>query len=417
MPLSAIWNRRSFLGGISTALAAVASPRTTLARTRSSVGSVTSGLGATGSVYDELGVTPVINAQATMTFLGGSLIPAEVEAVMRQAAEHFVNINELEVAAGNHIAKLLKLPDDYTVLVTGGAAAALQCGLAGIMTGENETFIRQLPDVTGVKSEVIIQKSHRYAFDHQLRNTGAKLIEIESRDDLRKAINDRTAMMHFANWLNPDGQIKVDEWAKLAHEHHLPCFNDAAADTPPVTRLTEYANMGYDLITFSGGKAMRGPQCAGLLIGRKPLIRYAALNMSPNEDVIGRSSKIGKEEIVGMTKAVELFLAQDHEGLHQEWTRRLQVISKAVTCLPGVQTSFFEPEIANHFPTMRVTWDPKHINASSEAVALKLKTGKPSIVIASEHGELQVTSFLLKPGEEKIVAAQLAAALKSGQQS
>jgi L-seryl-tRNA(Ser) seleniumtransferase len=291
----------------------------------------------------------------------------------------------------------------------------LQCGLAGILTGENETFIKQLPDITGMKSEVIIQKSHRYAFDHQLRNTGIKLIEIESRDDLRAAVNERTAMMHFANWLNPDGQIKVDEWVKLAREHNLPCFNDAAADTPPVSRLTEYVKMGYDLVTFSGGKAMRGPQCAGLLLGRKPLIHCALLNMSPFEDVIGRSSKIGKEEIVGMAKAIELFLAADHDALHQEWTKRLELISKTVTCLPSVKTKFYEPEIANHFPTMMVSWDAKKFTKSPDEIAQALRDGRPSITMASENGGLHLTSFLLKPGEDKIVADRLTATLKAHQ--
>ena len=220
-----------------------------------------SGFGASGNVYEELGVTTVINGQGTMTVLGGSLIRPEVEAVMSQAARHFVSIPDLEVAAGNKIAQMLKLPDGYTVMVTSGAAGALQSGLAGILTKDNPEFIRQLPDLSGMKSEVIIQKSHRYPFDHQLRATGVKLIEIETRDDVQRAICDRTAMMHFSNFANAEGQIKVDEWLKIAKQHNIPAFNDAAADTPPVSHLWDYANMGYDLIAFSGGKAIRGPQC------------------------------------------------------------------------------------------------------------------------------------------------------------
>src|ERR1700716_4041171 len=266
-----------------------------------------------------------------MTMLGGSLPHPELEAVMTMAGRHFVSIPELEVAAGKRIAEMLKLPNNYTALVTSGAAAAIQSGLAGILTGDNETLIRQLPDLTGMKSEGIIQKSHRNPFDHQLRSTGIKLVEIETREQLRRAVSERTAMMHFTNFANAAGQIKVDEWPKLAKQYTLPCMNDAAADTPPVSHLWDYTNMGYDLVTFSGGKAMRGPQCAGLLIGRKDLVANALLNNSPHEDTIGRSQKEGKEEIIGMVKALELFLNEDHEALNKEWQRRLDFVSSRIT--------------------------------------------------------------------------------------
>src|SRR4030095_7602162 len=188
------------------------------------------GLGATGDVYAELGVTTVINGQGTMTYLGGSLPRPEVEEVMALGGKHFVSIADLEVAAGKRIAEMLKLPQDYGVIVTSGAAAAMQSGLAGILTGDNPKFIEQIPDLTGMKSEVIIQKSHRNPFDHQLRATGAKLVVVETREDVKKAINPQTAMMHFSNFANAHGQIKVDEWIKLAHESNIPAFIDAAAD-------------------------------------------------------------------------------------------------------------------------------------------------------------------------------------------
>src|SRR5437879_6391136 len=302
MRLGSKWNRRSFLGSLGVIAGSVLAPRKLFA-SKSATGS--SGFGKSGNPYEELGVTTVINCQGTMTMLGGSVIRPELEAVMAQAGRHFVRMPELEVAAGKRIAEMLKLPEGYTALVTSGAAAAMQSGLAGILTGDNETFIRQIPDLSGMKSEVIIQKSHRNPFDHQLRTTGVKLIEVESRDDLRQAITPRTAMMHFSNFANSQGQIKVDEWVKLAKEYKVPCMNDAAADTPPVSHLWDYANMGYDLITFSGGKAIRGPQCAGMLIGRKDLVAYALLNNSPHEDTIGRSQKVDKEEIVGMVKALD----------------------------------------------------------------------------------------------------------------
>ncbi|MGC1374475.1 MAG: aminotransferase class V-fold PLP-dependent enzyme, partial [Candidatus Sulfotelmatobacter sp.] len=301
----------------------------------------------------------------------------------------------------------------YTALVTSGAAAAIECGLAGILTGGNEALIKQLPDLTGMKSEVIIQKSHRNPFDHQLRSTGIKLIEIETVEKLRAAVNDRTAMMHFSNFANAAGQIKADEWVKLAKELNIPCMNDAAADTPPVSHLWDYTNMGYDLVTFSGGKAIRGPQCAGLLIGRKEMVANALLNNSPHEDTIGRSQKVGKEEIVGMVKALELFLAEDHDALAREWQSRLELISGEVTKVPGVTTAFFVPDIANHVPHMRIIWDTR-ISLTPEQAAKLLRSSKPSIVISEGEGQpgLSMNSFMLQSGEDKIVAEQLAKTLR-----
>src|SRR6266496_5245194 len=340
-------SRRGFFGTLGTIATALLAPHKLLGAKSPAAesGGNLSGFGQTGNPYQELGVTTVINAQGTMTMLGGSLIRPEVESIMAQAAKHFVSIPALEAAAGKRIAQMLKLPEDYSALVTSGAAGAIQSGLAGILTGDNESLIQQLPDLTGMKSEVIIQKAHRNPFDHQLRGTGVKLIEIETREQLRRAVNDRTAMMHFTNFANAAGQIKVDEWVKLAKEYKLPCMNDAAADTPPVSHLWDYANMGYDLITFRGGKALRGPQCAGMVIGREDLVHYALLNNSPYEDTLGRGQKVGKEEIIGMIKALELYLNEDHDLLTKEWQQRLETVSRQITKVPGVSTSFFTPDI------------------------------------------------------------------------
>src|SRR5712675_291393 len=330
MALNLKWTRRTFMGSLGAMAGAMLSSKKLFGK---AVGMPekgackVSGFGESGNGYEELRVTTVINGQGTMTVLGGSLARPEVEAVRALAGRHFCSIPDLEVAAGNRIAEMLKLPDGYTALVTSGAAAAMQSGLAGILTGDNPEFIERLPDLTGMKSEVIIQKSHRNPFDHQLRATGIKLVVIETTDELRKAVNPQTAMLHFSNFANSAGQIKVEEWAKLGKELNIPTFIDAAADTPPVSHLWDYANMGYDLIAFSGGKALRGPQCAGLLIGKKDLVANALLNNSPHEDTIGRSQKVGKEEIVAMVKALELYLNEDHEALWKEWQDKLTVIS------------------------------------------------------------------------------------------
>jgi uncharacterized pyridoxal phosphate-dependent enzyme len=405
------WNRRSFLGSVGVVAGSLLAPRTLFSTNRGSAGASApvNGFGHTGNPYEELGVTTVINCEGTMTMLGGSLPHPELESVMTMAGRHFASIPELEVAAGNRIAEMLKLPEGYTALVTSGAAAAIQSGLAGILTGGDEAFIRQLPDLTGMKSEVIIQKTHRNPFDHQLRSTGIKLVEIETVEQLRAAVNERTAMMHFTNFANAAGQIKVDEWVKLAKQYNVPCMNDAAADTPPVSHLWDYTTMGYDLVTFSGGKAIRGPQCAGLLIGRKEMVANALLNNSPHEDTLGRSQKVGKEEIVGMVKALELFLAEDHEALTKEWQDRLEGISREITKIPGVDTSFFTPDIANHVPHMSITWDAARISLTPQQASTLLRSWRPSIVIGSGEGRpgLAMNSFMLQAGEDKIVAVQL----------
>jgi uncharacterized pyridoxal phosphate-dependent enzyme len=411
------WTRRSFVSTLGVLTGSLLNSRRLFSSPRPPLPPATkiTGFGSTGNVYEELGVTTVINGQGTMTVLGGSLMRPEVDAVMALGGQHFVSIPDLEVAAGKRIAEMLKLPPNYSAIVTSGAAAAMQSGLAGILTGDNPKFIEQIPDLTGMKSEVLIQKSHRNPFDHQLRNTGAKLVVIETRDDFRKAINPNTAMMHFSNFANEDGKIKVDEWVKLGKENGIPTFIDAAADTPPVSHLWDYANMGYDLIAFSGGKAMRGPQCAGLLLGRKDLVAYALLNNSPHEDTIGRSQKVGKEEIVGMVKAIECYLNEDHEALNKEWQRRLEFVSSKLISLPSVTTAYFVPDMANHVPHMEIKWDPQRIKITPPEASAALRKGSPSVVVSTGErtGALSLNSFMLQPGEENILADKLYEVLKA----
>jgi uncharacterized pyridoxal phosphate-dependent enzyme len=409
-------NRRTFLGGLGALIGSAWSGlrlRVVSAAPTLPQGEKISGFGATGNVYEELGVTTVINGQGTMTTLGGSLVRPEVEAVMALGSKHFVSIPELERAAGERIAEMLKLPDGYSALVTSGAAAAMQSGLAGLLTGPSEPLIGQLPDLTGLKSEVIIQKAHRNPFDHQLRATGVKLVVIETREELRNAVGPKTAMMHFTNFANAAGQIKVEEWLKLAKQYNLATMIDAAADTPPVSHLWDYAKMGYDMITFSGGKAMRGPQCAGLLIGRKEMVGNALLNNSPFEDTLGRGQKVGKEEIVGMIKALEIYLKEDHDALTKEWWGRLDKISADVTKVPGVSTAYFVPDIANHVPHVQINWDPRRIALAPRQAAGLLRQGTPSIVVESTETGLAMNSFMLQPGEDAVVGAKITELLRA----
>ncbi len=415
-------NRRAFLHAIAV-LSASMIGRKAMATSAPNKGASWSGkikgLGESGNVYEELGLTTVINGQGTMTYLGGSLMRPEAEAVMKLAALHFVNINDLEAAAGKRIAEMLKLPQGYSALVTSGAASAIQNGYSGILTGSNETYIKQIPDLTGLKSEVIIQKAHRSPWNHQIRATGVKMVEVETVADVHNAIRERTAAMHFLNLADPDGQIKREEWLKLAHAANLPAFIDAAADTPPKSHLWDYANMGYDLISFSGGKAMRGPQCTGLLIGRQEMISNALLNMSPNEDTLGRPTKVGKEEIVGMLKTLELYLAEDEQALAKEQWGQLDAIANRVTKIAGVTVTRHVPEIANNFPTIQIHLDPSKFSIDAGQVNRELASMKPSIVLGGggnhENSTIGITAIVLQPGQDLIIADALSKVLREHQ--
>ncbi len=441
MSLKSGWSRRSFLSTFGATIGTFFSTRklhaAPLIGQSEDYGKVSvrgtphlTGLGSTGDIYAELGVTPVINGAGTYTVMGGSLMAPEVMEVMRMGNDHFVDINELEVAAGKRMAEMCKMPAGYTGLVTGGAAAALLVGYAAILTGDNPQYIQQIPDLTGMPtSEVIIQKSHRYPFDHQIRQTGVKLVEVETREELIAAINPRTAALHFTNLFNDKGQVKVDEFVQIAHQHNLPAFNDCAADAPPISRLWKYTEMGYDFVTFSGGKDIRGPQAAGLLMGKEDLIRYALLNMSPQEDTIGRCSKVGKEEICGMLKALEMFLASDQDAILKQYYARLGHISDKVAKISGVTTVYeFNPNrIANHTVSMSISWDPSKISLTRKQVTEQLAATRPlAIRLAGGSGKgwkkgaaqakpsVTVTPWMLKPGEEKIIADRLSEILRSG---
>src|SRR6201986_2783344 len=394
MNLKSDWNRRSFLSTLGAAAASLFTSARVNAegisnrKAKSALAAVdgnpivpiTSGLGSTGDIYAELGVTPLININGTVTVIGGSVMKPEVMELMRRGNQHFVLINELEVAAGKFIAKLCKSPAGYTGLVTGGAAAAMVVGYAGMMTEDLEPRIIACPDVTGFpKTEVIIQKSHRYAFDHQIRQTGAKLVEVETREDMIAAISPKTLAIHFTNILSDKGKVSGPETIEIAKAHNLYTFNDAAADVPPKERLWEYPAQGWDMVTFSGGKDIRGPQASGVLIGKEELIHWALLNMSPQEDRIGRCCKVGKETIFGLLKALELFVNEDLDAMLKVYDARAQVITDAVkkfgvTPLPRE----FNPQALGNV-TPRYSWhiDSTKLNITGPEVMQKLADTRP----------------------------------------
>ncbi|HTV01253.1 MAG TPA: aminotransferase class V-fold PLP-dependent enzyme [Luteitalea sp.] len=352
--------------------------------------------------FKELGVRPFINAAGTFTDMTASLMPPEVMEAINYASKHFVPLNELHDRVGERIATLVK---SEAAMVSSGAASAMTLGTAGVLTGTDQQKITDLPNLAGMKTEVIMQKSHRFGYDHAVRNTGVKIIEVETADQLEKAITPQTAMMLFYNNNNSVGQIRDEQFVALGKKHGVVTMNDCAADVPPVENLWKYTAMGFDLVAFSGGKGIRGPQSAGLLLGRKDLIAAARANAAPNGNSIGRGMKVNKEEMLGMLIAIERFTKLDHAALDKEYQRRADIILKSLTGLPGVTAEITVPEVANHVPHVAVKIDPS-AGITGQEVSRKLREGTPSIGVRPGQ-ELLIGVWMMEPGEEKIVAKRL----------
>lgn len=362
-------------------------------------------------MIQELGVRSFINAAGTFTMMTGSLMRPGVMEAMQAASHKFVMLDELHAAVGKRIADLLSCP---AALVTAGCASAMGLGTAACLTGSDTKKMRDLPNLTGMKSEVIVQRTHRVNYDHAIRNTGVKMIEVETRDELEKAISDRTAMMFFLNFADPLGKIHHEEFVAIAKKHNIPTLIDAAADVPPVDNLWRFTKMGFDLVAFSGGKGIRGPQSTGLLLGRKDLIAAAKLNTSPNGDTIGRTNKVNKEEIIGMLVALELYLKEDHAAVWKEWEGRCRRITEALSSFKDVKTEVYVPQVANAVPHLRVSWDTAARKLTPAQMVQKLREGKPSIEVSPGSGRrLSIGVWMMEPGEDAIVAERIRAILAS----
>ena len=364
----------------------------------------------TRDFFTELGLRPFINARGTITALSGSLMLPEVLEAVNYASQQFVSLNDLQDRVGERIAEMLNCE---AAMVTSGAAAGMTLGTAGCITGDDREKIRLLPNLSGPQREVIIQKTHRFAYDHAVRNCGIKLVEVAGPEEMEQAINERTVMMLFYNAASEHSVSKV-EFVAIGKRHNVPTFNDAAADVPPVENLFKYTELGFDLVTFSGGKAMRGPQSAGLLFGRKDLIEAAKMNNNPNADSIGRGFKVNKEEILAMMVALENYLGRDHEKDWQEWENRVERIASAVDNIPTVETEQYVPAVANHVPHLRITWDEEELEVTPEEVREKLRFGHPSIEAAGGGNSLDLSVFMMQPEEVGIVGRRIREALTEG---
>jgi|SRR5579883_1993958 len=367
--------------------------------------------------YAKLGVTKIINAAGTYTALTASIMPPSVQAAVARAAKSPVRLAELQTAAGEYIARKLQCE---AALVTAGAASALTLGTAACITHANRTAVHNIPtDLTGLRNEVVVQKAHRYEYDHAIRNCGARFVQVETLAEYEAAFTERTVMAHFFNAAE-GGQISREDWVRVAHAHGVPCFNDAAADVPPISNLWNYTKMGFDLVAFSGGKGIRGPQNAGLLLGKKELIAAATLNNAPSSDTVGRGMKVAKEQIVGMVAALDWFIAQTDEGMDQEFRRRANRIAEHLKGIPSLTCTLALPDVpANVVPHLIIRYDQSLVKIAPSAVAAELRRGTPSIELnpatgrkhsgglPSDENTIVVGVWMLQPGEEDIVARRL----------
>lgn len=367
--------------------------------------------------YDKLGVTKIINAAGTYTALTASTMPPQVRAAVDLAATSPVRLAELQQKSGEYIASRLKCE---AAMVTAGASSALTLGTAACMTLGNRAAVPLLPlEVSGLKNEVIIQKGHRYGYDHAIRNCGTKFVEVETLAEYEAAFTPKTVMCHFFNAAE-HGQISREDWVRVAHAHGVPCFNDAAADVPPISNLWAYTQMGFDLVTFSGGKGIRGPQNAGLLLGRKDLIEAATWSSSPRDETVGRGMKVAKEQIVGMVAAVDWFLSQTDDGLQAEFRARAERIAARLKDVPGITREIFVPPLANAIPHLLIRYDQSKVRIKPLEVSAAMRAGTPSIELNPATGRrsgsaglpnaedaLIVGVWMLQPGEDMIVANRL----------
>ena len=357
--------------------------------------------------YESIGVRPLINGKGTYTIISGSVMLPEVRQAMQEAARRYVDLDELMEKVGARIAALMQCE---WAIVTDGCAAALCQVTAACVAGTDPEKMARLPDTSGMVNEVITQASHRHSYDHAIRMVGAKLVEVETRKELEGAINDRTAMFAVLGDAADRGKISVAEMAEVGHTHHIPTLVDAAAERPDTPN--RYLSEGADVVAYSGGKCLRGPQTSGLVLGRKDILRAAFANGAPHH-ALARPMKVGKEEIMGLLTAVEQWQKRDHAAEWKEWERRLQVITDAVCAVPSVKTEIRQPGRSNVAPVLMITWDQEAVGATPDAVRAQLSEGEPRIELFSREHGVSVMPYMMEADEEIIVAERLKTVLEA----
>ena len=377
--------------------------------TQTAVAGETLAASAGRDLFKELGLKTFINASCVCTSLTASLMPPEVTQAIVKGAEEFVLLNDVLDKVGEKIAELCHAE---AATVTAGCWSALVQGLAGVMTGMDRKKVMQLPNVDGMKYEVILQKSHANGYHQALTNTGAKLILVETLEEVEAAINEKTAMLWFLNRELNKGKLNYEQWLALGKKHNIPTMIDIASDAHPVDNLWKFNDMGFDLVAISGGKAMRGPQSAGILMGKKDLIAAARLSAPPNSGIC-RGHKVNKEEILAMYVALERHIKMDHEKEWKMWETSMAVIVNSIKGINGVETEVFIPEIANNTPTLHLSWDSNKIKMTGKQLKERLWNGNPGIEVmgggtmGGKKDGIELSVWQLKPGQEKIVAGRV----------
>jgi uncharacterized pyridoxal phosphate-dependent enzyme len=420
------YSRRRFLGASQAVMAALgAVPVLGTAMNAIAVRAATGSADAHTDYYDKLGVTKIINAAGTYTELTSAVMPPSVRAAVAQAALHPVHLQELQQKAGAYIAEKLKAEG---CCVSCGASSAITLATAASVMAANHCQPLDIPSLIGTaqfpRNEIVVQKIHRYEYDVAMQLCGIKIVDVVTLDDYKQALGPNTVMTNYFNAADAVG-ISREDWIAVAHDKGVPCHLDAAADMPPISNLWNYTGMGFDMVSFSGGKDIRGPQNAGLLLGKKKYTDLAQGNLCPI-DSVGRGMKVAKEQIVGMVAAVDWLLTQTDEGMEKESRDRMAVIIRMVNDIPSVHTSIMVPELANHVPHLLINFDPEIIGGSARELKVRLRTAIPSIELNPHTGSrsasqgvpaqpnaLVVTTFLLNPGEEFIVGRQIRNLLKN----
>lgn len=365
-------------------------------------------------IYHELGVRPVINAAGTVTRYGGSIMAAEVLETMQKASQQFCILDELHEKVGQRIADLLNVEAAY---VTSSAASGLVLTAAACLAGSDPNKIARLPESSDMRNEILIQTGHRIAYDQAIRAAGAKLIEIT--DDgtppvaqMKAAINDSTAaIFYLARVMEHPASIPFSQVVHMAHEAGIPVIVDAASECPPMSTLSRFTQEGADLVIFSGGKSLMGPQSTGLIIGRPDLVAACAANGVPFA-AIGRPMKVSREEIIAFLKALELYLKRDHEADQRRWKKQLAYVEENLRDIPHITFSRVPLVPTYTVPGLSICPSPQ-LGMSRDEIADALLAGDPRVVVSQHQttDSVVINPHMLRPGQEEIVAARCRAVL------
>jgi D-glucosaminate-6-phosphate ammonia-lyase len=358
--------------------------------------------------FASIGVRPVINCMGTFTILSGSRALTQVVQAMAEATDHYVNMDELMRTVGERLGELMQCEFGY---VATGCAAALSELTAACMAGADPEKMARLPNTEGMRNEVISQKRHRNVYDHAIRLTGARFVEVVTRADLEAAISERTAMLAITGSCQASETIPVGDMIAVGRKRGIPCIVDAAAERPDVPN--RYLSQGADAVAYSGGKCLRGPQSSGLVLGRRDLLWAAFLNGAPHH-ALCRPMKASKEEVMGLLAAVDAWVnGRDHQAEWRMWEGWLDTIRAAIATLPMVRTRIEMPGLSNVAPMLSIAWDERALACTAPQIAAELRAGDPPIVMHARPDALVVMPYMLEAGEAEVVAQRLVAVMGS----